>query len=276
MNLSQLILANESSILNHASMTQNRWSQLINLLNDYEKSTPSNIYNENIWTFLIVCGYAIAGTNGVAELSKQLTCNSNIMVTEDMRIWLEPLPYPPRNKEGNSHIDLAIGTIEKRMINKQSSDSGIQLSSVNESWICFSEMKWYSDISLKVSNDLNRNQLIRIIDNAICFQNASSNNPVYAKEVYVTLVTPEILYKSGSRLYSYKFNEYEYNKNNIVDDLNNSCLTERNEAYWKYPADIIDRMTSLNLNWVTYETLFNNLPSSSLKNDISEFFVSNK
>ncbi len=85
--------------------------------------------------------------------------------------------------------------------------SGIQLSDTDKSWICFCEMKWNSDISITVTYDLERNQLARVIENALCFQ---SDKHQYADEVTVTLVTPEMFYisKCKSRLFQYKYEEY--------------------------------------------------------------------
>jgi hypothetical protein len=67
-------------------------------------------------------------------------------------------------------------------------------------------MKWYSDIALNVSYDIQRSQLARLIDNALCFQKLSE----VAEKVYVTLVTPQKFQAPcvKSRLYQHKFEEY--------------------------------------------------------------------
>lgn len=52
------------------------------------------------------------------------------------------------------------------------------------SWVCFCEMKWYSDLSTKVTHDLHRNQLAHVIENAVAFASAPLD------QVHVVLVTP--------------------------------------------------------------------------------------
>ncbi|MCB1088457.1 MAG: hypothetical protein KDM63_15570, partial [Verrucomicrobiae bacterium] len=62
-------------------------------------------------------------------------------------------------------------------------------------------MKWYSDLSKNVTNDQHRNQLSRIIENAVVFQGKGA----LVERVTVTLVTPEIFVgtEPKSRLYHY-------------------------------------------------------------------------
>ena len=85
-------------------------------------------------------------------------------------------------------------------------DGGIQAAQ-GASWVCFCEMKWYSDISGKVTHDIHRNQLARVIENAIAFASAPLDR------AHVALVTPASFRASRSRLYGYKFEEYERDAN---------------------------------------------------------------
>ena len=58
--------------------------------------------DETMWTFLVAAGYAAAGPDGVALLSRHLT-GHDWAGPKEPKIWLEALPIPPRNKEGNTH-----------------------------------------------------------------------------------------------------------------------------------------------------------------------------
>jgi hypothetical protein len=140
-------------------------------------------------------------------------------------------------------------------------------------------MKWFSDISHGQTNDNRRNQLIRIIENAITFQ-SNDNLP---DKVYFTLVTPQVfLVKEDdifSRLYQYKY--YEYTNDNgpesLYNEINQCQLRQRdhqNNPIWNYPSiEIIqNRLANLQFNWVSYETLFENLPDSAISNSIMEFW----
>jgi len=128
-------------------------------------------------------------------------------------------------------------------------------------------MKWHSDISYQVSHDPHRNQFARIIENAICL----GGKEAAADEVHVTLVTPD-LYKAAptnSRLYQYKFSEYsDWQK--IFHDLKECELPKSRIS----PDDdeICRRLQRLKLHWVTYDDLFDALPSSALTGPIRLFW----
>ena len=49
------------------------------------------------------------------------------------------------------------------------------------------EAKWFSDLSTKVSNEQERNQLARVIENALTFQSADG----MPSECFVVLLTPK-------------------------------------------------------------------------------------
>jgi hypothetical protein len=179
------------------------------------------------------------------------------------KIWIEVLPISPREKEGQTHLDLAIGDIDIR----HGTESGIELIPKDDSWIAFCEMKWYSDISYNVSYDQQRNQLARVIENALTFQ----KNGIVAEKVFVDLVTPKIFKNSTnkSRLYNYKYEEY-LSTDSLINDINNSGLEKVNKEEWQYP-NIEDRSSKLSLKWITFETLFNSMPVSDISEKIKEF-----
>lgn len=235
-------------------------------------SGSSPCVDEALWTFLVACGYAMGGLDGVGKMSTILT-GTDLATPSDAKIWLEAQPHSPRyqsgskRREGNTHVDLAIGSIAPR---EDESDSGIELANHSDSWVCFCEMKWYSDISPRVTHDLHRNQLIRVIENTICFQSSGR----YVNDAYVTIVTPAVFKNrsSGSRLYWYKFKEYESSDENILRDIKSCCMDKTNNEHWHYPSDISERLKVLKFRWVTFDDLFDNIPDSSISQGIKSFW----
>jgi len=243
-----------------------KWDKLIDGVAEAEKLESRRCDDEQVWTFLAACGYAIAGKDGAAKLTEILTGSSQ-SVPPNPKIWFEVLPLPPREKEGNTHIDLAVGMIRDR----DKTGSGIELDAVPKSWICFCEMKWYSDISKDVSYDIHRNQLARVIENALCFQSGAK----YADKVYVTLVTPAAFKdaKTKSRLYQYKFDEYKENPGRLVADLDKCCLP-RSDYYDKPDrGELNEWIERLSLNWATYDELFDVLPASQIWDGLTDFWM---
>ena len=230
-------------------------------------SGPCN--HEKLWTFLVACGYAMGGLDDVTRLSKILT-GVDLPHTNNSRIWLEASPLPPRKPERNTSLDLAIGSISQREPTK----SGIGLSECSTSWICFCEMKWNSDISESVEHDPRRNQLIRVIENALCFQGKGK----YAERTQVTLVTPAV-FKDGfseSRIYQSKFREYQSSASDILKDLDSSHMEKRSSKDWRYPSDIDERVEMLELRWVTFYELFDGIPDSPIREPLKTFWIKRK
>lgn len=126
-------------------------------------------------------------------------------------------------------------------------------------------MKWNSDISESVEHDVGRNQLARVIENALCFHKSGR----YADSVYVALVTPAVFKEQYSerRLYQDKFREYGADYANILNDLN-SGLPKRSH----YPASINERLKTLTLHWVTFDDLFKSIPDSPLSDALKAFW----
>jgi hypothetical protein len=174
--------------------------------------------------------------------------------TPQLQIWIEVSPLPPRQKEGNTFVDLVLGAISRRSPTK----SGIGLDFVEKSWVCFCEMKYDSDISSKIIHDVNRNQLLRVIENGLCFQNAGK----LAENIYVTLVTRK---ESQNKLIHKKYKKildgYRINPHGIAEQLNNSPHGVRKQTNWQYPEDLEERIHNVKLNWVSYEELFSSMPA---------------
>jgi hypothetical protein len=270
-SLAELLDVHRAAIEEYLRVGYVKWEKLIKRIAKQEAKLEHGFADEQVWTFLVGCGYAIAGKEGIRVLTKVLT-GSEQTTPATPQIWFEALPIPPREDERNTHIDLALGTIAKRDETK----SGIELDDIESSWVCFCEMKWYADIALDVTHDIYRNQLARVIENALCFQRFERR---YTEKVYVTLVTPG-RFKSPcvrSQLYQYKFEEYETKPlTYLLNDLKACNLDERHQPDWSYP-DLISRIESLSLQWASYDELFEqHLPDSDIKSELYMFWKRNK
>ena len=262
--LSDLLQENVHEITERLYLGYVRWNNLLEKLEKWERQ-PGTVFNdEQVWTFLAACGYAIGGPDGLARLTRVLT-GTDLPQPDDPRVWMEVLPLPPRQFEGNTHVDLALGAVSRRGNTK----SGIELYNGPTPWICFCEMKWDSDICFKVKHDPNRNQLARLIENALCFQ----GNGGLADDVYVTLVTPAI-YKDeeeNPREYQSKFGGYQSDNARLLEDLDSCVLGESTRPDWRYPPSLTERVNRLKLRWSTYEDLFAGIPDSQISDAIKQF-----
>ena len=182
MKISGLLNTHRDTIRKNLSTSDAQWNSMMSKIEQREQREQS-IAAEKIWTFLVACGYALNGSEGVTRLSKLL---SGVQLTTPgtQRIWFESQAIGPRDpkSEGKTRIDLALGMIRQM----GTTDSGIELATSKPGEICFCEMKWDTDISSGVRYDSTRNQLARDIENAVCFQSAGR----FAKKVYFTVVTP--------------------------------------------------------------------------------------
>ena len=172
----------------------------------------------------------------------------------------------PRKKEGNTRLDLALGTLRCR----EGTKGGVELDDVSDSWVCFCEMKMYSDLSHEVTHDPHRNQFARVAENALCFQCRGR----YADRVYLALVTPKTFECAPvkSRLYQYKFREYEAHRAHLLKDIDScSMVTRQDPPDWSYPPDMADRIKRLELRWRTYEELFAKVPDSAISEELKNF-----
>jgi len=264
-SLAEILMDYHDELAEYLYIGYARWDDLIKRIEREERTPSHDFADEQIWTFLVGCGYAIAGQQGIAMLTRTLTGLNQGQPT-NQKIWFEVLPIPPRKGEGETHLDLALGTIARR----KGRESGIELDDVESPWICFCEMKWYSDISIGVTDDIHRNQLARVIENALCFQRSGK----YATKVHFTLVTPALFRNAPlkSRLYQYKFGEYNKNRACLIDDLNACVLEKNDQPGWSFPSDLTQRVTSLSLWWATYDELFENLPDSMIATEVKNFW----
>jgi len=256
--LSESIRQHKSRICDALHVGYANWDDLLDRIEQQEQSKLSDFADEQVWTFLVGCAYAIQGLTGTTSLAKLLTGTIPPSAT---KAWFEVLPMPPRSREGNTHLDLAFGSIALR----SGMQSGIELGRDEPRWVSFVECKWYSDIAGSVSYDKHRNQLARVIENALYFNQGDQ----FAQDVHVTLVTPEVFQScsASSRLYQYKYAEYSKSEPaDLQRDLAASCLRYRRQ----FP-DIGDRIRNLRLHWVTYEVLFQSVPDSAMKQLFIDF-----
>lgn len=266
--LSEILNNNREQIEKWLYLGYVKWETLIKRL-DKKQDLNKPISDEQLWTFIMASGYAIAGKDGIAKLARLMTGNDQ-KINDDSQIWLEVLPLPPRKNEGSTHLDLALGAIKKRNGKK----SGIEFDREAPSWICFGEMKWFSDISYDVTNDIERNQLIRVIENAVTFQADGK----YPENVFITLITPEKFQESNirSRLYHYKYKEYKSGvasrkAHDLMFEEIKQCQLRPRKTY--PDEEIIQkRLTNLKLNWVSYEVLFRKLPDSNISEGLKKFW----
>ena len=215
--------------------------------------------DEEVWTYLLACAYAIDGAEGVAQLTTLLTGNPRLSRPEDPAIWLEYRPMTPRIGEARSHMDLSIGNIAVDAGTK----GGIAPVGGPDAtpWVCFCEMKWESDITPGVANDPNRNQLIRVVESGLYCGWANST----LDEVYITLVTPSRFRDDPRKLYHRKFNEYTADNGRILEELRSCQLLRRGNL------DAATRINALQLRWQTFDDLFAAIPESPISAGIAEF-----
>ena len=261
--LVSLLDENRHSISQTLRLCKDNWASLLSTCDPESLDRSGKLNKEETWTFLVACGYAICGSRGVVSLKEILTGRSDRGHPNDPKIWLEYRPMTPRRGERRTNLDLAIGNIAIEAGTK----GGIELADDDESnsWICFCEMKWESDISPNVTNDKNRNQLVRVIESALYFQ----KRVVFADEVYVSLVTPRVFRgeRGSEKFYQRKFAEYKSSNSKILADLGNCMLPLRDQF------DAADRIDALSLRWTTYDDLFNALPDSPISSGVGGFWA---
>ncbi|MCY4090694.1 MAG: hypothetical protein OXF62_07740 [Caldilineaceae bacterium] len=271
-NLSALLQENRTLIRQRLFLTNERWQKLICKTTQETKKSNASLgvcKDEAVWTFLIACGYAISGIEGIEKLTTIIT-GSSMGQPSDAKIWLEAQLYPSRKHEGNTSIDLALGTISLR----DGTKGGIELMNCSSSWVCFCEMKWFSDISKETTHDLHRNQLARVIENAIFFNDkagcSDQSNVRYPDRIYVALVTPKVFRDANvkSRLYQYKFENYRADSTYLLNDLESSALELRDGS-----AKLAKRLERLScLCWSTYDDIFAHIPCSAISMELKSFW----
>lgn len=271
-DLCETIADRKEHLRSYVEMTEGHWQAMMRRLVDFKiaaaKTKGVGCHDEEIWTYLTSLAYAEEGFSGNNELFQKLT-DSTGKAPFETKQWLEPLPLPPRKGEGNTNLDLAMGAIQKR----EKTSHGIEFDNTSHP-ILFCEMKWFSDLSYGVSGDPHRNQLIRVIENAITFQ-CSSNLP---RECHVTLVTPREFKsrKQGSRFYQYKFEEYsdpESGAEAIHSELESCRLEHYKNPGWTYPEEnaVKGRVRNLKLHWVAFEDLIEEAPRNEIADLVRQF-----
>jgi hypothetical protein len=267
MPLSNVLQDNMDRICQKLYIGRANFDTLVEKVQRCEIAQRQDYYDEQVWTFLLAAGYAVAGDRGVTTLGSLLTEDEAGASVENL--WFECLPIPPRMREGNTHLDLALGAIARR----PNTQSGIEYLPASGDFICFCEFKWYSDISIDVYYDMHRNQLARVIENALCFQRVNGRLFTFPKSVHVTLITPAVFQQQSfrSRLYQYKFWEYRRSSDQLIADLHACCLTRRNDASFQYPV-LEQRVGCLRLHWVSFESLRERVPDSVLTVPFQEFW----
>lgn len=233
-------------------------------LDDKFSSKQLEAKDEALLVYKIVRAYSDA--NEEEKLYELLTGVSH----NNPFLFLEAQPYSQREYEGNTNLDLAMGSVKKR----EGTESGIQYDPKNqEKHFLFLEAKWDSDISVGVKHCTIRNQLQRVIDNALYF----SFNPESIDKIYVVLLTPKkykdcYKKKLNSRFYGYKYGEYKSDPNIILRELEMIKL----ELPWKEKRDldllIQQNIKKLILNWVTFEELIEKITENSIREEIRTIY----
>lgn len=234
--------------------------------------TPRSIVNdEELMTFLFA---NVLKDNFSNENLRRVIHDDFDHNVDNSKMMLEALPMSPRrgtqgNSESNTNLDLVLGDFEKR----PGTSGGIKLNDKKDSWVCFIEAKYYSDIAAKTENDPFRNQMIRVIENLATFQ----SNGKYADNIYFTLLIPRAFHKNiYSRFYGYKFREYSTDLSKMIEDLNNSKVPIRTgERDWTYPNDIEHRLAKVKFNICTYEEILVQLFNTGDFGD-EQFDITNK
>jgi hypothetical protein len=133
-------------------------------------------------------------------------------------------------------------------------------------------MKWYSDLSVGVTYDVSRDQMQRVIENVLCFQDGGQfvENPCFS------LVAPGLFAPQGprrrSRLYQYKFRSYTAGgePNRLSADLDACPLPLRTEYPNAQQLEI--QLKNLTIHFVSFDDLFRGLPESPIHEAVWAFW----
>ena len=243
--------------------SQKQVCRIKKIINNFKK--PEKHYNdETLWTWIVVKILENPKNN---KWVFDYLFNKTINNIDNFKIGFEVQPIPPRkgtktDTEGNTHLDLAFGHLEKR----GKTESGIMYSKPDKenSKVCFIEAKFLSDLSTGTSHDKCRNQMTRVIENLLCFQGFQDDSVKFPDDICFTLLTPRTFkLNPKSRLYGYKFLEYSNDlitSNSLIEyDINQLNIEKRFDVNkknkWKYPI-LSERLKALRLNWATYEDIF--------------------
>ena len=202
-----------------------------------------------VLTYLCAYGYALT-PQGPQALARVLLEDDNL--TYDGKIWFEFLPASPRNREGETHFDLAVGNVQQRGATRSGLEAAPQ-----PSWIAAVEAKLRSDLCAYVRYDAFRNQFLRVIENAVTIRDPAGRMPA---SVHVVLLTPNVFKDHPrTRFYGCKFEEYcpngRVDPSAILADLGRLELQTVT-----YDCVVADRLACLSLHWVTFEDVISKMP----------------
>ena len=110
-HLAEAIKNNAAGIQDRLHIGYAIWDDLVARVERQEANPKEDFHDEQIWTFLVGCGYALPSA-GAAQLAHTLVGEEQ--GTTCSKIWFEILPKSPRVKEGSTHVDLALGAIKLR------------------------------------------------------------------------------------------------------------------------------------------------------------------
>lgn len=232
--------------------------KVINLFKDGD--FKNDIFeNEVVWTYSI----ALLALNN-SKIYEKLT---GLKYIDTHNIFLEAQPKTIYSGlEGNSVIDLVAGAVAIR----EGTVSGIELLNHEKREVCFLEAKYNSDLSVKTSYCVIRNQMDRVLENLLTFQ----GNNIETTKVVFSLLTPRI-YKDvyGSRIYSYKFDEYSKLLN-----FKNDVLAKKIELPANFQPNRIENhsyeieksLNKLTMNWITFEDLIEIEFDDVLENELND------
>jgi len=226
------------------------------ILDKLTNPTDKTHHDETIWTWLLARCVEKSLEEGHHSLYNLLLGGTHKPHHE---IGFEVCPLSTRGKgEGNTILDLALGDIRRR----PKTLSGIEYNPQKMSSVSFVEAKFLSDLSVYTTNDNFRNQMIRIIENILCFQSYNPNTDSFSfpDQITFTLLTPRAFWlRPKTRLYGYKFQEYsqalQSNVQDILGEIAHCPQEKRFQKHWRYPI-LQERITRLKMQWVCYEDIF--------------------
>jgi len=257
------------------------------LKTEFYESKTTTIKNERFWNCLIAS--ILCGENQKESIKK--FCND--IDNEVDYIYLEAIPEHPRDKDGDTHLDISFGNIQNRKSTKNGIEFNSEKNQINEEnkkpddkpekkpWVCFVEGKLYSDCSKDITHDPFRNQIIRVIDNLLCFhylenKNDKQSNKYFPENLYFVLLTPRAFKEhKKTRLYGYKYLDYydEENKKIKHENIINDLLEYRDEINDEKYIEKIKKYNdsekienNLKINWVTYEEIIEDEYKDKLQN----------
>lgn len=236
------------SSLIHASRDQVR--ALGSLIN-----SPAFFKYESVWNFLAAY-LLVSGAERVKHW--RAICGSTVLPCGPEAVWLEGQPLSPRKErrgfsEGNTRVDIALGSILPRYSRSgKPAASGIRYGPHRSgSWVCFTEGKFFSDVSARTAHDDARNQIVRVLENLICFQ----GDLAFPEKLYFCLLTPERFRENpDATSYGSIMRQYE-NLQRITGDLKRSRIKRRDDPDWHYPGDWEDRLKLVGIRWAAYEDI---------------------